>query len=111
MSYRISTGSKMWLFLVLFWCAAAVCDAVALASRDNSRNSRFSAFNSRLGRRKFPIGAATGIARQEIDLPHRFCCQTAPARAKSKKFPVPREKTGIFAATGIGRGVVDEPVR
>jgi hypothetical protein len=91
-------------FLVLFWCAAAVGDTVALAFADDSR---FDAFNSRLGRRKFPIGVATGIARQGVDSAHRFCCRTARAGGKAKKFPVPREKPGIFAATGIGRGAVD----
>jgi hypothetical protein len=94
----------MWLFLVLFWYAAAASHAVALAFRDNSR---FGAFKSRLGRRKFPIGAATGIARQRIDSPHGFRGQNSTYREQSKKFPVPREKPGIFAATGIGRGAVD----
>src|SRR5215813_1712857 len=61
-------------------------------------NSWFGAFNSRLGRFKFPflpLRTATGIAWQPADSAHCFCDQTARIPAKSKKFPVPRELPGI----------------
>ena len=59
-------------------------------------NSRFGDFNSRLGRREFPVRAATGICCQGLDLPHRLRGQTAVSRGKSTKFPVRREKPGIL---------------
>ena len=59
-------------------------------------NSRFGEFNSRLGRREFPVCAATGIRLQGLDLAYRFHVGTAVIRGKSTKFPVRREKPGIL---------------
>jgi hypothetical protein len=59
-------------------------------------SSRFGAFNSRLGRCKFPIGIATGIRLQGLDLQQRFCAQTVLAERNSKKCPFEREKPGIL---------------
>jgi hypothetical protein len=76
-------------FLLIFdWCWAAVGDLLG-------HNSRLGVFNSRLGRRKFPFQEATGIGRQELDLLYRFRSPNGGFQAKSKKFPVQREKSGI----------------
>jgi hypothetical protein len=82
----------MWLFLVLLWCFAAVGRGVV---GDNSRNSRFGEFNSRLGQRKFPIGSATGIGSQDNDLACGFRDRTTLFGTKSMNFPFEREKPRI----------------
>jgi len=49
----------MALFLVLFWCAAI--------AHDVSRcNSRFGAFNSRLGANKLPLSGPRELARKRL---------------------------------------------
>jgi hypothetical protein len=75
----------MALFLVFFWCSAVA----------GPFNSRFRDFNSRLGRREFPVRSATGIGRQRIDLPCCFRGVTAVSEARSTKFPALREKPGM----------------
>src|SRR5216683_7967169 len=94
----------MFLFLILFW--ALPCWAM----RRPGHNSRFDVFNSRLGRREFPVRTATGICRQRIDLLYAFIDQTAVGWGKSKKFPVRREKPGFLLAPSAqlpcdGRGL------
>src|SRR5216683_2781010 len=84
----------MCLFLIFFWCSGFLGNVEARIFF--AINSRFGEFNSRLGRREFPVRSATGIGSQEIDLPCRFSGQTALAWGKSKKFPVRREKPGIL---------------
>jgi hypothetical protein len=64
---------------------------------NNSRNSRLSGFNSRLGQPKFLVGVATGICPQSVDLAGDFSGKTAVSWPKSKKFPVQREKPGLHA--------------
>src|ERR1700674_139154 len=59
----------MGLLLILFWCAAVV--GRRETSNILSDNSRFGAFISRLGRRKFPACAATGTRVQGFDLAYR----------------------------------------
>jgi hypothetical protein len=44
-------GGEMWLFLVPLWWRAAVRQGIV----GDPRNSQFGAFNSRLGRSKFPF--------------------------------------------------------
>src|SRR5713101_5474035 len=85
----------MCLFLVLYWCSAVVkrCGGPNIFAD----NSRFGDFNSRLGRRKFPLRAATGISWQALDLAHCFYGQMAVIWAKSTKFPVSTGKTGNLA--------------
>jgi hypothetical protein len=54
----------MCLLLLLFWCSAVMGRSGALnLAADNSRNSRFGEFHSRLGGLEFPFRAATGIGR------------------------------------------------
>jgi hypothetical protein len=48
----------MALFLILFWCRAAINDILG----DNSRNSRFGGFNSRLGRVNSRLGLLWDLA-------------------------------------------------
>jgi hypothetical protein len=87
----------MCLFLFLLWCSVAVGRSGGPnIVGDNSRSSRFGRFNSRLGRREFPVRAATGICRQGVDLPAVFLGKTAVAGAKSTKFPSEREKPGTL---------------
>jgi hypothetical protein len=89
--YGISTGGEMVLFLVLLWCSAVGrCGGANILSR----HSRFGAFNSRLGRGEFPVRAATGIRRQEVDFARFLRGQMAVERGKTTKFPVQREKPG-----------------
>src|SRR6516162_1087365 len=83
----------MLLLRFLFWRLAVV---------RNSRNSRFGAFNSRLGRFKFPVRVATVIRSQGLDLAQRFCCRAAVQSGKSTKFPAQREKPGI-SSVAAGR--------
>jgi hypothetical protein len=59
-------------------------------------NSRFGEINSPLGRREFPVRAATGIRWQGADLAHRLRGQTVAAQGKSVKFSLRREKPGIL---------------
>ncbi len=87
--YRISRGGEMCLFLIFFWCSRVLGDVQA--RRFFAINSRFGEFNSRLGRREFPVRSATGIGSQAIDLLCRFSGRAALAKVKSKKFPVRRE--------------------
>jgi hypothetical protein len=84
----------MGLLLILFWCAAVV--GRRETSNILSDNSRFGAFISRLGRRKFPVCAATGTRVQGFDLAYRFHGEMAVIRGKSTKFPVSTGKTGNF---------------
>ena len=44
---------------------------------------------------QIPLSGATGIDRQGVDLPRRFCDQNDFYRAESRKFPVPREQPGM----------------
>jgi hypothetical protein len=92
--YRISRGGEMCLFLIFFWCSRVLGDVQA--RRFFAINSRFGEFNSRLGRREFPVRSATGIGSQAIDLLCRFFGQAALMWGKSKKFPVRREKPGTL---------------
>ena len=57
--------------LVVSWCAAVA------GRRGGSlgENSRFGEFNSRLGRREFPVRAAPGIRRQACAAPGRAVLQ------------------------------------
>jgi hypothetical protein len=66
-------------------------------SRDNSR---LGAFNSRLGRREFPVRSATGIRTQRYDLPNLLRRQMAVSGANATTFPLLREKPGILHSTG-----------
>jgi hypothetical protein len=88
-SYLISTGGEMCLFVLLLWCSAIV----GRGGRPNTfpYHSRFGAFNSPVRLSEFPVPAATGIRSQRIDLSHCFRGQTAVAGGKSMKFPVRRE--------------------
>jgi hypothetical protein len=63
-----------------------------------AENSRFGKFNSRFGRRQFPVRAAAGIRSQRLDLPYPCYGQTAVTRGKSMKFPVSTGKTGNSAS-------------
>jgi hypothetical protein len=92
----------MCLFLIFFWCSGFLDDLEARAFF--AIDSRFGEFNSRLGRRKFPVRSATGIGSQWIDLLCRFFGQTALMWGKSKKFPVRREKPGNGPSSTTGRG-------
>jgi hypothetical protein len=93
-SYLISTGGEMCLFLLLLWCSAIV----GRGGRPNTfpYHSRFGAFNSPVRLSEFPVPAATGIRSQRIDLSHCFRGQTAVAGGKSMKSPVRRERPGIL---------------
>jgi hypothetical protein len=86
----------MYLFLILLWCAAVTeaCSGPNIVG-DNSRNSRFGEFNSRLGQRKFPIRSATGIGSQDNDLARSFRDRTVLFGGKSMNFPFEREKPRI----------------
>jgi hypothetical protein len=97
----------MYLFLILLWGAAEMqaCGGPNILS-DNSRNSRFGGFNSRLGQRKFPISAATGIGWQIVDLARCFLDRTALFGAKSMNFPLQREKPGMGAGDVVENGAV-----
>jgi len=64
---------------------------------NNSRNSRFGRFNSRLGQPEFPVRAATGIYLQLIDLAGDSFWEMAVSWPKPKKFPDQREKPGLHA--------------
>jgi hypothetical protein len=78
----------MGLFLLVVWCSIVV----------GRYGSRFGNFNSRLGRREFPVRGATqvtGICRQALDLLCRLRGPTVASRGKWKKFPFRREKPGI----------------
>jgi len=77
-------------FLAFLWCPAVLGPSVI----GNSRISRFGGFNSRLGRCKFPFRAATGICRQELDLPGLFQGGMAVPTQNRRKFPFRREKPG-----------------
>jgi hypothetical protein len=59
-------------------------------------NSRFGGFNSRLGGCKFPFGTLREFARNGLICLAVFQCQNGTYWAKSKKFPVLREKPGIL---------------
>jgi hypothetical protein len=98
---RRSKAGQMYLLLILFWCSVVVRRCLNILRV----NSRFGKFNSRLGRREFPVSAATGICRQWLDFPRGFSGQrTVPAR-ESMKFPFQREKPGILSApAGTARG-------
>jgi hypothetical protein len=90
----------MGLLLILFWCSAVVgrCGGPNILPN----NSRFGEFNSRLGRREFPVCVATGIRLQGLDLAYRFHVETVAIRGKSTKFPVSTGKTGNFAPQAEG---------
>src|ERR1700740_635828 len=75
----------MGLFLVLYWCSAAIGGVL----EDNSHNSRLSVFNSRLGPNKFPF-CPTGIGGQLVDFPDRF----RRFWRESVRFPVSTGKPG-----------------
>jgi len=88
----------MWLFVVPLWCWAIEGQSGGPnIVGSNSRNSRFGEFNSRLGRREFPVRAATGIRSQRFDLPCGFRGQTMFLLGKSTIFPARREKPGILS--------------
>src|SRR6266851_4122625 len=100
----------MGLLLILYWCAAVVGRGGPPSIL--GVNSRFGKFNSRLGRREFPVSAATGICRQGLDLPDGFCGQTADKWGKSTKFPVSTGKTANLAPSGgTGRGTASRQRR
>jgi hypothetical protein len=83
----------MHLFLIL------LCSAVVRRCPNVFRySSRLAGFNSRLGRRKFPIVAATGIRRQRLELLRYFRGPMAVLNGESMKFPFRREKPGILSA-------------
>src|SRR6266436_922395 len=86
--YRMPSSSWIYVYLIsMGWTNAE--------PEHSADNSRFSAFNSRLGRHQFPFRAATGINSQGIDMPYCFQSQTTVAPAKSTKFPVSTGKPGI----------------
>jgi len=94
----------MWLFAVLSWYWAVVGLGGALNILGaNSHNSRFGGFNSRLGQRKFPVRAATGIGLQDLDLARRFYGRTALRWANRRNFPLEREKPGVCERALIPR--------
>jgi len=72
-------------FLVLLWRSEVLVG--------NSRISPLGRLNSRLGRCKFPVRAATGICWQGLDRPY-FCGRTAVPPADRAKIPVSTGKTG-----------------
>ena len=57
----------MWLFQLLFWCAAVVTGS----------NSRFGGFNSRLGPNKFPFSRLRELARKGLTYLTVFGAETA----------------------------------
>jgi hypothetical protein len=59
-----------------------------------SRNSQFGKFNSHSGRRKFPVGATTGIWSQGLDSVLPILLQWRLGGGKSMNFPVHREEAG-----------------
>ena len=92
------TGPSRPIVQLLSLCLAFLGRSGSLkTSRDNSR---LCAFNSRLGRREFPVRSATGIRTQRYDLPNLLGRQTAVAGRKATKFPLLREKPGILPSVG-----------
>ena len=57
----------MWLFQLLFWCAAVVTGS----------NSRFRGFDSRLGSNKFPFSRLRELARKVLTYLTVFGAKTA----------------------------------
>ncbi len=105
MFYLISTERGDVSRLFLFWCSAVVGRCVRLNLLPVI--SRFDEFDSRLGPREFPVRIATGIRSQAVDLPARFCGQTAALWGKSTQFPVSTGKTGNHGLRrGAGRPAV-----
>src|SRR6266700_461195 len=99
-----------------------LCDFDRMIFAVNPGNSRFGAFNSRLGRREFPFRAATGISSQRADLANLFWGKTTGEREKWMKFPVSTGKTGNLVygretgrrsriASTFGRGRPDTGIR
>jgi hypothetical protein len=70
---------------------------LAFLGRSGSLNSRFGAFNSRLGRREFPVRSATGIRTQRYDLPNLFVSANGGYGRNSDNIPVIAGKTGNIA--------------
>jgi hypothetical protein len=68
--------------------------------KTSRENSRLGAFNSRLGRREFPVRSAMGIRPQRYDLPKLLRRQMAVSSATATTFPLLREKPGILHSTG-----------
>jgi hypothetical protein len=92
------TGPFRPIVQLLSLCSAFLGRSRSLkASRDNSR---LGAFNSRLGRREFPVRSATGMRTQRYDLPNLLCRQMAVAGANATTFPLLREKPGILPSSG-----------
>ena len=90
---RHSGSAKMRLLFILFgWLGLGCCRCPQVLSR----YSRFSRFNSRLGRQKFPVRQATGIGSQSLDIAGCFGDQAAALRGKSEKFAVSSRMDGNF---------------
>jgi hypothetical protein len=81
----------MWLLLLLLCWPAAGSSIVG----DNSRNSRFGGFNSRLGAKKFPSSSAPGIGSQGLDLADHCRPRNALRSGIRRNLPVTREKPGF----------------
>ena len=88
----------MFLVLTLFWW----CAVLGRRHRPSvfRYNPRLGRPDSRLGRSRFPVGVATGICRQVLDLSGRFFGQTSVLR-KNRQFSRLNGKT-----RGAGRGRV-----
>jgi hypothetical protein len=106
-------GFEMFSLLIVFLCGAiaALCEGFGIFSR----NSRLRGIKSRLGLRKFPFRAATGIWPQGFELVKLFGGQIAAVRAESKKIPLLREKPGMRRRKSraslrevLGLGVADD---
>jgi hypothetical protein len=91
---RHSGSAKMSLLFILFgWLGLGCCRCPQVLSR----YSRFSRFNSRLGRQKFPVRQATGSGSQSLDIAGCFGDQAAALRGKSEKFAVSSRMDGNFS--------------
>jgi hypothetical protein len=97
--FDIRDSAKMSLLLILFcWLGLGCCGCPQVFSR----YSRFRRFNSRLGRRKFPVRHATGIGSQSPDIAGCFGDQTAAWGRESAKFAVSSRIDGNFADSKEG---------
>src|SRR6516225_4567289 len=90
----------MCLILILLWYVPVV--GLFGGWNPNSRDSRFSGFNSRLGLLKFPFRVTTGILSQSLELLRFSWDQMAAEGAKSQKFPARRGKPGTYRNTSGG---------
>jgi hypothetical protein len=84
----------MCVFLIFFWWSGVLGDLQG--KRFFAINSRFGEFNTRLGRREFPVRSGTGIDSQEIDLPCSFLAKRRWC-GKIEKIPGSTGKTGCLA--------------